>query len=270
MITTIAVLITCFNRRDKTLACLRRLNSQQLPPGHQLRVYLVDDGCSDGTGDAVRDEFPDVNVIPGNGSLYWAGGMRFAWNEAAKDNPDYFLLLNDDTEIVPDAISTLLQVAGSPQATVIAVGAIADPHSHRLTYGAYLTGTLGIMPCTETFENCSTFNGNCVLIPCAAASKVGTLDEKFPHSMADSDYGLRASKRGINIIQAKGILGYCSNNPVSKTWRDPEVPRWKRLQLSQRPTALPWRPWLHYCLRHHPGSWPLRFTCPYLRILAGR
>ena len=70
----IAVLITCFNRRETTLRCLRALYEQELPAGAMLRVVLTDDGSSDGTGDAVRTEFPGVVVLQGDGNQYWVGG----------------------------------------------------------------------------------------------------------------------------------------------------------------------------------------------------
>ena len=50
----IAVLMTCYNRREKTLACLDALQKTSASSGDiQLSIYLTDDGCSDGTADAV-------------------------------------------------------------------------------------------------------------------------------------------------------------------------------------------------------------------------
>ena len=42
----LAVLMTCHNRRQKTLACLAALQRQELPPNIVLKVYLVDDGST--------------------------------------------------------------------------------------------------------------------------------------------------------------------------------------------------------------------------------
>ena len=51
----IAVLMTCYNRREKTLACLDALQKTSVSSGDiQLSIYLTDDGCSDGTAEAVR------------------------------------------------------------------------------------------------------------------------------------------------------------------------------------------------------------------------
>src|SRR4051794_17710906 len=95
----IAVLITCFNRRKKTLACLQRLEQQRLPEKAKLEIFLTDDGSSDGTAEAVRERFPYVRLYRGTGSLYWAGGMRRTWGFARLYDPDYYLLLNDDTDL---------------------------------------------------------------------------------------------------------------------------------------------------------------------------
>ena len=46
----VAVLVTCFNRREQTLAALRTLLDEQDLHGAELHVHLVDDGSTDGTG----------------------------------------------------------------------------------------------------------------------------------------------------------------------------------------------------------------------------
>src|SRR5687767_12507951 len=94
---TIAVLMTCFNRRETTLRCLRSLAEQELPEGCNLRVYLTDDGSSDGTGDAVRSEFPEATVLNGDGNQYWVGGTLMAWDAARP--ADFYLWLNDDVRL---------------------------------------------------------------------------------------------------------------------------------------------------------------------------
>ena len=96
---TIAVLLTVFNRKDKTLECLKRLYSQLPINGYQVDVYLTDDGCTDGTSEAVASQFPEVHIIQGSGNLYWNRGMYAAWREAAKNDYDYYLWLNDDTYV---------------------------------------------------------------------------------------------------------------------------------------------------------------------------
>ena len=83
---SIATIITCHNRKEKTLTCLTDLMNQDVISGIDLNVYLVDDGSTDGTGDAVKQNFPHVNILQGDGTLYWNGGMRFAFSEAMKND----------------------------------------------------------------------------------------------------------------------------------------------------------------------------------------
>lgn len=90
------------HRKDKTLSCLTSLYqvldvyNDSVNDKIELYVYLTDDGCTDGTGDAVRNNFSDKNItiLKGTGALYWTGGMRFAWNEALKKHNewDFYLM----------------------------------------------------------------------------------------------------------------------------------------------------------------------------------
>lgn len=132
--TCIAVLITCHNRRETTLACLRRLFAQVLPDNTAFTVFLVDDGCTDGTGGAVKREFPSVNVILGDGNLYWNQGMRLAWKTAAETRDwDGYLWLNDDTMLLNGALLAMLEtMKKQEQATGkrgIVVGSCCEPTS---------------------------------------------------------------------------------------------------------------------------------------------
>ena len=47
---TIAVLLTVFNRKEKTIQCLKRLYNILPLEGYLVDVYLTDDGCTDGRG----------------------------------------------------------------------------------------------------------------------------------------------------------------------------------------------------------------------------
>src|SRR5438270_419711 len=103
----IAVLMTVHNRRDQTLQSLAALHGQKLRPKVCVDTYLVDDGSTDGTAEAIRRQFPNVKVLQGTGNLYWVGGMRLAFAEAAHVDYHYHLWLNDDTVLFPDTIHVL-------------------------------------------------------------------------------------------------------------------------------------------------------------------
>jgi GT2 family glycosyltransferase len=263
----IAVLLTCFNRKAKTLSCLRSIALQQSPRA-TLQFVVVDDGSKDGTSQGVKQEFPDTTLIHGDGSLYWCGGMRTAWSHAAKDDPDYYFLVNDDTLLDDNALQTLLEMAGSPEARVIAVAAIRDPITGKRTYGG-IRGSGNPVDITGELEACDTFNANAVLIPRAVFEQLGTFHKTYTHGMGDFDYGYQASKHGVQIFQSRRALGTCSQNGVAGSWRDRSLSRYRRLCMLQNPKGLPFREWVVFNRRNSGWKWPVRTISPYVRVLLG-
>lgn len=117
----IATILTCFNRKEKTTHCLSNLfaaeeyyNSRCVETDKiNIVVFLTNDGCTDGTPEAVQDVCVghELHIINGDGNCYWAGGMRMAWNDALKhkNDWDFYLLLNDDTFMENDCFISLLK-----------------------------------------------------------------------------------------------------------------------------------------------------------------
>ena len=54
---SIAVLLTCFNRRSLTITSLQHLFLNKLPSNYSMSVFLVDDGSTDGTSLAIKENF---------------------------------------------------------------------------------------------------------------------------------------------------------------------------------------------------------------------
>ena len=228
----IAVLLTCFNRKDKTLKSLESLFRQQL----DVDVYLVDDGCTDGTHEAVEQQFPQVNIIQGTGNLYWNRGMHLAWETAAKTKDyDFYLWLNDDTTLYENAIQELFsvfQAVGGNDAVVCA--SLQSPTTQKVSYGGFGKNGLLLEP-DGTNQECFTMNGNLVLIPRSVYQKTGNLDYYYRHAIGDMDYGFRARKAGAKIYTTPCFLGTCENNPTLPKWCLKETPLLKRIKILYSP-----------------------------------
>lgn len=223
----IAVLMTCHDRKEKTINCLRNLFQQSLPSRIYIDVYLVNDGCTDGTEIAVKENFPQVIIIEGNGNLFWNRGMCLAWEEARKHNEyDAVLWLNDDTILFENALKEIIKLASQYPDSII-VASIASTDRKKVTYGGFINNKL-IEP-DGTLQICDKFNGNCVLVPATVSDIIGFLDPYYRHAKGDSDYSMRAYHAGIkNIISP--IVGTCDRNPIAPIWNKGSiVNRFKKL-----------------------------------------
>lgn len=222
----IAVILTCHNRKDKTLSCLRSLNNVSYP----FDIYLTDDGCTDGTSEAIKREFPKVNIIKGNGNLFWSRGMYTAWEEAIKYDYDYYLWLNDDIELLPDFMEELFYCQSLYNNQCIISGLIADKFTKKIIYGGTDSQKVLNEESTKPKE-ISFMNGNVVLIPRYVVNKIGILDPVFHHDLGDVDYGLTAIENNIKIYTTRKItaLGYENNYCRVRKWNGNIFTRFKKL-----------------------------------------
>jgi GT2 family glycosyltransferase len=267
----IAALLTCHNRCNTTLDCLDSLFQNRLPEGHSLTVFLVDDGSTDGTAASVRKRFPNVSVILGDGNLYWNGGMRLAFATAMRNTFDYYLWLNDDVILYKNTLSQLLDTAGSVVAYSIIVGTTQGRQGAAATYGGlvrisqwhpfkYRTMQAGNAPLA-----CDTMNGNCVLVPCEVANKLGNLDTAYIHTMGDIDYGLRAKSAGFSVFIMPGYAGQCDRHlpGVSPNRSDGIFERYHKL-LGKK--GLPLKAWYVFTRRHGGRFWMVFWLWPSVKI----
>jgi len=272
----LAVLMTCHNRRDATVRCLESLTVQRDLPGVDVATFVVDDGSNDGTADAVASRFPDVHVMHGDGSLYWAGGMRRAMAAATEIGFDYYLWLNDDCVLEPTAVSRMLAcfraLATDGGRDPIVVGSLRDPVTGACSYGGAVRAP-GWHPLrferiapADTPLRCDVFNGNLVLISRQVAENVGNLERRLRHRTADYEYALRAKRKGFTAWTAPGYLGECSRNGIEGTSEDPALPLVQRYRKLLGPKEYPITARAVYTARHGGVFWPIFFASVYISL----
>lgn len=109
-----AIIILNWNGADDTLACLDSLAKAE----GEFRVYVVDNGSSDDSLQRIGKWFDshsafDGRLIPLDKNYGFAIGNNKGIAIARKDNPDSYLLLNNDTEVVPDFLIRLQTFSAS-------------------------------------------------------------------------------------------------------------------------------------------------------------
>ncbi len=219
-----AALLACHNRKVKTLACLKSL-FEILP---EVDVYLTDDGCTDGTAESIQAFFPQVNVIKGDGSLFWNGGMLVAWKEALKRYYDEYIWLNDDVKLYPDFYKELKTCCKNDDCIIS--GLIEDIDKKQIIYGGY-DANKQLVKATGKSQEIFWMNGNVVLVPRKVVEKIGILDSNYIHDLGDVDYGMRARENGISVLSTRKAIAAGYRNDVCRVrkWGTTLLQRFKAL-----------------------------------------
>jgi GT2 family glycosyltransferase len=272
----LAAILACHNRKVKTIKCLESLFSQT-PASVRIEAFLYDDGSTDGTSEEVAKRFSDVHIIHGKGDAYWSGGMRSAFIQAIENDFDFYLWLNDDVELFPDAIAKLTSaydalVLANKNLSVIS-GGVMDPVSAQTTYaGIALQKSLLplrfklVLPDAERPIECDTCLGNVLLIPRPVVQVVGSIGPAYEHSLGDLDYGLRLRGAGGHVYLAPGHVGNCEPNRKPGIWDRANLSLSERWGIVGRPLGFPMRPWFSFVRTHGGILWPLLLILPYWRL----
>ena len=223
----IYIVIPVHNRRELTRRCLACLAAQTYL---HHREVVIDDGSTDGTSEMIRQEFPDALLLPGDGNLWWTEATNVGIRKVQQllgttaTANDFLLTLNDDTEVKPDYLQTLLDtemahfpcIVGSPSVDIAQPDKLefagtrmnlflAGGHQLAADYD-YSYATL-VAKTTEVKTD--SLPGRGTLIPMEVFAKVGLYDSvRFAHYMADVEFSVRANKAGYPLfVSTKSVVG---------------------------------------------------------------
>lgn len=107
----IGLLMLTWNQKEITMEGLESLSKLR---GCPHRTVLIDNGSVDGTVAAVNERFPTVEVLAMPENLgFCAANNRGAEFLLQDPSIEYFIFLNNDIEIAPDALSHLVEFMDS-------------------------------------------------------------------------------------------------------------------------------------------------------------
>jgi GT2 family glycosyltransferase len=262
----IAILMACHNRAAKTIKCIESLLESR-PTHWNIRIYLVDDGSTDGTSEKVEVLHPNLKIIKGDGTWFWAHSM-FQAESAIDQFFDAIIWLNDDVELMSSALGYIDQYHSKFPSSIL-VGQCIDPLTREITYGGlekYDSHPFHYrrIEATGDFHLADTFHGNFVFIPFSVSKQVGMIDGKFAHAYADLDYGLRARGLKIPILVVPEVVGYCTRNS-----QRPASNLKSRFQQLFSEKGLPLQSQIRFLRRHGGALWPIFLFPPVLRVIFG-
>ncbi len=205
----VLIIVLCYNGVELTLECLASLRRISYP---RADVLVVDNASGDGTPARVRAAFPALAVVEAGGNLGFAAGNNIGLRRALAEGYDYALLLNNDTEVAPDFLDRLVEVAEADPSVGI-VGPTITYHAAPDTIwsaGGLIDRRRGLSSMRGIGERDSgqyaapapvDFVTGCALL-CkrAVLERAGLLDERFFMYYEETEWCARAARAGFGIL----------------------------------------------------------------------
>lgn len=105
----IYVIVVTFNGIKWVDACFGSLRNS----GYPVKVVAIDNGSTDGSQQAIRSKFPEVEFIQSPSNIGFGKANNVGIRYAIEANADFVFLLNQDAWIEPTTIETLINVSGA-------------------------------------------------------------------------------------------------------------------------------------------------------------
>jgi len=225
----IFILIPIFNRKELTLACLASFAKQSYK---NYELVIVDDGSTDGSGDAIKKMYPEATIIRGDGNWWWTKsmneGLRFILPRSKPG--DFVLTINDDVEIDPNYLQTLVDISISNERAI--VGSIV-----KNFYDNTWIQDAGVNVDWKKFvflkqqntggnkinKDIDTLACRGLLVPVEVFHKIGVFNTILPHYSADYVFSMRAKRLGFKLLMSYEAVVYNKDRPGNK-----EFPFWQR------------------------------------------
>lgn len=244
----ISVVVVNWNGKPLLADCLSSLRSQTFP---DFEVVVVDNGSMDGSGEWIRENFPDFKLVQLDENRGFAGGNNAGISQS---RGEWIALLNNDAAARPDWLERLhaavegQEAVGLAASQVILTSGALDSAGDGMTIAGvpYKRGH-GSLPTGIFLKRTEVFgaSGCGVLLRRSMLERIGLLDEDFFCIYEDGDLNFRARLAGFNCIyvpeaiivhRLHGTLGHLSKDYVFYGQRNMEY-----LYFKNMPTRLFWK-----------------------------
>lgn len=213
----LTITIVSWNTENLTRDCLKSLLTENVR--RIAEVHVVDNNSKDGSVEMIRREFPEVKLFANDENLGFARANNQSWREATGR---YWLLLNSDTVVKPQAIekliafmdahpqagmasAKLLNADGTPQCCAqreegLFTALLEFSRLHKLlpakTRGDLLLGTYFSY---DRPQKLGWAWGTALIVRREAIEQVGELSEDYFMYGEDMEWSLRMRKHGWEV-----------------------------------------------------------------------
>ncbi len=208
MILTVSIVTA--NNKQLILDCLKSI--YETTRDISLEVYVVINDSSDDSEDAVREKFPEVNLIINQSKLGFTHNHNMIMR---RGKGKYILVLNDDTIILENSMKRLIDfMEASPDVGIVGPKIFNPDKSLQWSCGKSFNRKFNYLKCgvlapmfpllQKKYDNkifdSDWLTGACLMIRSEAISEVGVFDENIVIYFEDGDLCYRMLLAGWRVV----------------------------------------------------------------------
>ena len=205
----VIVIILNWNGREDTLECLASVMQLKYTSNE---IVVVDNGSTDGSVEAISEQYPGVALLQTGSNLGYAGGNNVGIEYALGHGADYVLILNNDVVVAPDLLTEFMNAANLlPDGAVLGAKLYSydQPDTLCSLAGRWNSASSSFDYIGRNQKDGPPFDGMLqvdYVIGCALFSStntfrnVGLLDERFFLNYEETDWCYRARAKGYKCV----------------------------------------------------------------------
>jgi GT2 family glycosyltransferase len=199
----IFIIILNYNGKEfikKTLSGVLRINYPN------FEVVLVDNNSEDGSFEFIKREFSKITLIKNSQNLGFSAGNNIGIEYALERGADYVFLLNYDTEVEKNFLSSLVEIMEKDGKIGIASPIILNEDGSKIWFSGGKIDWLRMKSIHEDDNKKNNYLGSEYLSGCAMLIRsevfrqVGLFDEDYFLYWEDADFSVRVKKAGYKLV----------------------------------------------------------------------
>jgi len=195
--TTVHVLTAVHNDLDNLKKLLASIFVQSV---RNFTVTVVDDGSTDGASQYLRKNYPKINIVSGNGKLWWTGSINAGITHISTyaTHNDYILTINNDCTIARDYLAKILKLTKPDR--IVGSKVVSTQTDKIWDLGEIIDWSKGeIVTRRKDSDPVDAITTKGTLYPVSMFRQIGLLSKKLPHYLSDYEISIRAKRHGYKL-----------------------------------------------------------------------
>lgn len=233
----LSIIIVNWNSAALLRKCLQSV--MERPPRCEFEIIVIDNGSFDGSDDLVSREFRSVRFVQSDQNLGFAGANNVAFQQSTGR---YVLFLNPDTEVLGDALDTLLETCTTRNDAGVVGPRLVNPDLssqmeamyafptivNQLLDSAYMRHVLGrfgfaglkyVINNRQEPVQIQMLPGTCIMLRRDIFSSVGEFNDEYFMYAEDVELNYRVKQRGLTnyYVSAANIIHHGGHSSSQQT-----------------------------------------------------